>query len=62
VQLTDRVRVDWFKPRQIAEAINGEFAVSQLGTLSVAQVSAPDGTPFLVASIQPLGEAARLDR
>lgn len=29
VQLTNRVRVEWLKPRLIAEAIGGEFAVSQ---------------------------------
>lgn len=56
VQLTNRVRVDWLTPLQIAEASGGEFAVSRLGTLSAAQVTAPDGKPLLIASMYGLWE------
>jgi hypothetical protein len=51
VQLTNRVRVDWLKPLHLGDAMDGEFAVSRLGTLSAAHVTAADGQPLLIASI-----------
>ena len=56
VQLTNQVRVNWFKPIRVPEAKAGDFAVSQLGTLSAAQVTAPDGTSVLLASMYGLWE------
>ena len=41
VRLTDRVQVEWIDGKPIAEAGDGEFAVSRLGTLAAAQVTFP---------------------
>jgi hypothetical protein len=51
VKLSDQVEVDWFEQRELHEAARGDFAVSRLGTLSVARVTAPSCPPLLVASM-----------
>ena len=51
VGLSDRIEVEWFEPKSLAEAYPGEFGVSRPGTLAVAQVTAPDEEPIIVASL-----------
>ena len=51
VKLSDEVEIEWFDQRELHEAVRGEFAVSRLGTLSVARVSSPSCSPLLVASM-----------
>jgi endonuclease/exonuclease/phosphatase family metal-dependent hydrolase len=59
VRLTDRVRVAWFQPLPLkkADPENPEvMAVSRLGTLAAARVTAEDGTELVVASMYGLWE------
>jgi exonuclease III len=51
VKLSDQVEVDWFEQRELHEGARGDFAVSRLGTLSVARVTSPSCPPLLVASM-----------
>lgn len=51
VKLTDRVQVEWIDAKPIAEAGDGEFTVSRLGTLAVAQVTLPGREPLVCASM-----------
>ena len=51
VKLSDQVEIEWFEQRELHEAVRGDFAVSRLGTLSVARVSSPSCPPLLVASM-----------
>lgn len=51
VKLSDEVEIEWFDQRELHEAVRGDFAVSRLGTLSVARVSSPSCPPLLVASM-----------
>ena len=56
VLLTKAVSVEWLKPRVISEAAPGDLAVSRLGTLAAAHVTASDGTRVTVASMYGLWE------
>ena len=51
VRLSDRVSIDWLKPVPIAEAVSGDFVVSQPGCISAAIVNAPGMEPLTVVSI-----------
>jgi hypothetical protein len=51
VKLSDRVGVQWVEAKPLAEAAPREFAVSRLGTLSVAAVTFMSEPPILVASM-----------
>ena len=51
VKLSDRVHVEWLEPVPLAEAENGDFAVSQPGSIAAAIVNEPGRRPFVVASI-----------
>ena len=56
VRLSDRVNLEWFVPRTIADAQPGELAVSRLGTLAVAKCTPPAGKPLIVASMYGVWE------
>ena len=56
VRLSDRVAVEWVPAKSFEEASQGEFAVSRLGTLTAAHVSAPGIAPFVVVSMYSLWE------
>lgn len=56
VQLSDRVNVERFEPRAIADAQPCDLAVSRLGTLSVARLTPPTGKPLIVASMYAVWE------
>ena len=63
VRLTDRVQVEWIDAKPIAEAGDGEFAVSRLGTLAAGQVTFPRSRAARVrVDVRALGEAARVSR
>ena len=51
VRLTDRARVEWIDATPIADAREGEFAVSRLGTIAAAHVTLPGRDPFVCASV-----------
>ena len=51
VKLSDRVHAEWLEPVPLAEAENGDFAVSQPGSIAAAIVNEPGRRPFVVASI-----------
>ena len=53
-KLSDRVKVDWFKPVPLLEPISeGQIAISDVHTIAAARVSALDGDsePFIVVSM-----------
>ena len=50
-KLSDRVQVKWLEPVPIAEAVSGDFAVSQPGSIAAAIVEGPGVRPFVAASI-----------
>ena len=56
VKLSDRVTVEWITAKSFEEVGQGEFAVSRLGTLAAAHVSAPRIGPFVVVSMYSLWE------
>jgi hypothetical protein len=43
--------VQWLEPKQVADALPGELAVSRPGTLAAAIVTPSAGSPFVVASM-----------
>ena len=52
VKLSDRVEVEWFKQvAPISEVAPDEIAVSGLGTIAAARVTADGAEPFIVASM-----------
>jgi hypothetical protein len=51
VKLSNHVGVQWLEPKQLADALPGELAVSRPGTLAAAVVTPCAGAPFVVASI-----------
>ena len=52
VQLSERVKVDWFKPIGLLDrAALDEVAVSDPSTIAIARVSPHAGEPFIVASV-----------
>lgn len=51
VKLTDRVKVDWIATNLLADAKCGDLAVSRLGTLTAAHVTAPGVEPLVVVSM-----------
>src|SRR5262245_38381187 len=51
VKLSNRVGVQWLEPKQVADALPGELAVSRPGTLAAAIVTPGAGAPFVVASL-----------
>ena len=57
VGLSDRVRLEWLRPRPIEGAMPGELAVSRLGTVAAAQVDAPDCGRLTLASVYGLWES-----
>lgn len=58
VRLSDRVNLEWFVPKAIADAqpLERELAVSRLGTLAAAILTPPTGKPLIVASMYGLWE------
>jgi endonuclease/exonuclease/phosphatase family metal-dependent hydrolase len=50
-KLSDRVGVQWLEPKQVADALPGELAVSRAGTLAAAIVRPRAGERFIVASM-----------
>ena len=56
LQLSDRLDIEWLKPKSLIDAKPGEFAVSQPGTLAVALVTPSAGKPFTVVSMYALWE------
>ena len=57
VRLSERVSVEWFKSKSLGCATSEDLAVSQLGTLTAARVTAPGIEPFLVVSMYALWES-----
>ena len=52
VRLSDRVEVEWFKQvAPISDVAPDEIAVSGLGTIAAARVTADSAPPFIVASM-----------
>jgi hypothetical protein len=51
VKLNSRVQARWHEPKAIIDAEGGEFAVSRLGTLSAATITAPDQEPLIFISM-----------
>ena len=51
VQLSDRVQVEWVEPKALAAAGPDDLAVSRLGTLAAATVTAPGSQPVVVVSM-----------
>ena len=51
VKLADRVQVEWIEAKSIDAAQIGELAVSRLGTLAAARVTAPDSEPIVCVSL-----------
>ena len=52
VQLSERVKIDWFKPISLLDkATDGEIAISDPSTIAIARVSPDKGEPFIVASL-----------
>ena len=51
VKLSDHVRVEWLEPVPIAEAVSGDFVVSQPGSIAAAIVDVPGVAPFVAVSI-----------
>lgn len=58
VGLSDRVSLDRIKAVPIAEATSGDIAVSRLGTLAAAVVTAPGCQPLTVVSVYAAWETA----
>lgn len=56
VNISNRAEVQWLAAKQLGEAIPGEVAVSQPGTLAVAIVKPLHTEPFIVASMYALWE------
>ena len=50
-KLSDRVCVEWIEAKSLGCAGPGEFAVSRLGSLAAAWVTAPGVPPFVVVSM-----------
>lgn len=51
VNLSSRVQATWHEPKSIRDAKSGEFAVSRLGTLSAATITATDQEPLIFISM-----------
>ncbi len=51
VKLSERVQVEWLQAKALAAARRGDLAVSQLGTLAAATVTAPGRQPLVVVSM-----------
>ena len=51
VKLSERVEVEWLQAKALAAAGRGDLAVSQLGTLAAAIVTAPGSKPVVVVSM-----------
>lgn len=58
VKLSSRVQATWHEPKSISDAESGEFAVSRLGTLSAATITAPDAEPVIFISMYSIWERA----
>ena len=56
VKLSPRVQATWHEPKSIKEAVSREFAVSRLGTLSVATITVPGEEPFIFISMYAVWE------
>ena len=54
VRLSNRVQVEWIEAKSIDDAGSGELAVSCLGTLAAAHVTAPGSDPFVCVSMYSL--------
>jgi hypothetical protein len=51
VKLSNRTQIEWLDTKPLAEANDGDFAVSRPGTLTAALVAPPSGEPFIVMSV-----------
>jgi hypothetical protein len=51
VKLDSRVQATWHEPKPISDGDGGEFAVSRLGTLSAATITAPGEEPIIFISM-----------
>ncbi len=51
VKLSSRVQATWHEPKSIRDAEPREFAVSRLGTLSAATITAPNQDPLIFISM-----------
>lgn len=51
VKLNSSIQATWHEPKSIGDAAYREFAVSRLGTLSAATISAPDEEPITFISM-----------
>ena len=51
VKLSERVKVEWIEAKALAAAGPGELAVSRLGTIAAATVTAPGSEPLVVVSM-----------
>ena len=60
VKLSDRVTVEWITAKSFEEAGQGELAVSRLGTMAAAHVSAFGIDPFVVVSMYSFWENPHL--
>ena len=56
VQLSNRVKTTWYKPRPLEQAKTGDFAVSRRGSLAAAEVVGADGTRYTIVSMYGLWE------
>ena len=56
VRLSQRVDVEWLKPKPIEQAAGGELAVSRPGTLAAAEIRDSSGARLIVVSMYGLWE------
>ena len=54
VKLSERVQVEWIEAKALEDATSREFAVSRVGTLAAAHVTAPGVEPFVAVSMYSL--------
>ena len=57
VKLNSRIQATWYEPKSIGDAANREFAVSRLGTLSAATITAPGEEPITFISMYAAWES-----
>ena len=51
VQLSNRVRTNWYKPLRVEQADSSDFGVSRRGTLAAAEIIDADGSRYTVVSM-----------
>ncbi len=57
MKLNPSIQATWYEPKSIGDAANREFAVSRLGTLSAATITAPDEEPITFVSMYAAWES-----